>query len=262
MNTRSLTCAEFQALLTDFLEAHALSTVERAAADAHAGGCVACAALLADVRTIVRDAGELPVLAPSRDLWSGIEGRIEAPVVAISAHTGEHETPHETPREESHERREAIGDRKAFSVRRLAIAASVLIAVTAGITYTLTKRHADLAVAPDSGRQTDAARLSPLGAGRLAPLVRSAGNRPSAEQTFDLEIASIRSIADARRAELDTATVRIVEKDLKLIDAAIAESKAALASDPASAFLMDQLTHAYDAKLRFLRGLATLPVRS
>lgn len=240
MNTRSLTCAEFQALLTDYLEAHALSTAQRAAADAHVGGCVECAALLADVRTIVRDAGELPVLVPSRDLWSGIEGRIEAHVVAIAPYTDE--------------RRKAYGDRGAFSVRRLAIAASVLVAVTAGITYTLTRRQADLAVTPDAARQTDAARRSPL--------VRPAGTHRSAEETFDMEIASIRKVADERRAELDTATIRIVEKDMKLIDAAIAESKAALRTDPASAFLMDQLTHAYDAKLRFLRGLATLPARS
>lgn len=248
---QSMTCAEFQALLTDYLETHALSSAQRAAADAHAGGCVECSALLADVRTIVRDAGELPALAPSRDLWGGIEGRIEASVVAITARTGERRKAYgDSP----DERRKAYGDRGALSVRRLAIAASVLVAVTAGVTYTLTKRQADLAVTPDSARQTDAARLSPL--------VRSAGTRPSAEETFDMEIASIRKVADARRSELDSATIRIVEKDLKLIDAAIAESKHALATDPASAFLMDQLTHAYDAKLRFLRGLATLPARS
>jgi hypothetical protein len=256
---QSMTCAEFQALLTDYLETHALSSAQRAAADAHAGGCVECSALVADVRTIVRDAGELPALTPGRDLWGGIEGRIEASVVAITARTGERRKAYgDSP----DERRKAYGDRGALSVRRLAIAASVLVAVTAGVTYTLTKRQADLAVTPDSARQTDAARLSPLGAGRLAPLVRSAGNRPTAEQTFDLEIAAIRKVADARRSELDTATIRIVEKDLKLIDAAIAESKHALPTDPASAFLMDQLTHAYDAKLRFLRGLATLPARS
>jgi hypothetical protein len=244
-----MTCAEFQALLTDYLDAHALPAAQRAAADAHVGGCVECAALVADVRAIVRDAGELPALTPSRDLWSGIEGRIEAPVVGISTRRVEDETPDASP----DERRKAYGVRGALSVRRLAIAASVLVAVTAGVTYTLTKRQADLAVTPD------AARLSPYAS---SPLVRSAGTRLSAEETFDLEIASIRRVADARRAELDTATIRIVEKDLKLIDAAIAESKAALASDPASAFLMDQLTHAYDAKLRFLRGLATLPARS
>ncbi len=252
---QSMTCAEFQALLTDYLETHALSSAQRAAADAHAGGCVECSALLADVRTIVRDAGELPALAPSRDLWRGIERRIEAPVVGITPHTDERREAYGATYGD--ERRKAYGDRGAFSVRRLAIAASVLVAVTAGVTYMLARRQPDLAVTPDSARFSP-----PVSPYASSPLVRSAGNRLSAEETFDLEIAAIRKVADARRSELDTATIRIVEKDLKLIDAAIAESKHALATDPASAFLMDQLTHAYDAKLRFLRGLATLPARS
>jgi len=69
----------------------------------------------------------------------------------------------------------------------------------------------------------------------------------------------MREIIDERRKELDPVTIGVLQKNLKLIDAAIAESKAALAKDPASAFLMDRLTHAYDTKLQLLRGVATIP---
>ncbi|MFI5311735.1 MAG: zf-HC2 domain-containing protein [Gemmatimonadales bacterium] len=242
MNDQSMTCAAFEALVGDYLEAHALAPAQRAAADAHVRGCPECSALLADVRTIVRDALDLPVLTPSRDLWRGIEERIEAPVVAIGRHTGEHAAS-TGPRDGS----------RGFGIRRLAVAASLLVAVTAGVTYTLTKRQGELPVTPDSSGTS--------GATSLAPFATPASN-PGAEETFDREIASMRAIVDARRSELDTATTRVVERNLKLIDAAITESKAALAADPASAFLLDQLTRAYDTKLRLLRGLATLPARS
>jgi hypothetical protein len=69
----------------------------------------------------------------------------------------------------------------------------------------------------------------------------------------------MRVIIDERRKDLDPATISVLEKNLKLIDAAIAESRAALARDPASAFLMDRLTHAYDNKLQLLRGVASIP---
>ena len=61
----------------------------------------------------------------------------------------------------------------------------------------------------------------------------------TAEQTFDREIGALRKIIDERRKDLDPVTIAVLKKNLKLIDAAIAESKAALAKDPASAFLMD-----------------------
>jgi hypothetical protein len=56
--------------------------------------------------------------------------------------------------------------------------------------------------------------------------------------------------------------VTILARNLKLIDDAIAESKAALARDPASAFLTDRLNRAYDSKLQVLRSVATMPARS
>lgn len=237
MTDTTMTCAEFQALASDYLEPLALSIAQRSRADAHLAGCAECAALVADLRAIVRGARDLAALTPSRDLWTGVEARIEAPVVAIASRSGEHEV---APMPVQH---------AGFDVRRLAIAASLLVAATAGITYTLTRGGG----APETASAGGSAGPQAPVAGVVAVA------RPSAAETFDREIAALRTIVDARRAELDTATVRIVEGNLKLIDAAIAESKAALANDPASAFLVERLTHAYDTKLQFLRALATRP---
>jgi ABC-type Fe2+-enterobactin transport system substrate-binding protein len=111
---------------------------------------------------------------------------------------------------------------------------------------------------------------------RSAPLLQSAGVTAPANgratlvavadekgiATYEGEIAKLRNVLQARRGELDSATVTVLEKNLKLIDTAIAESRAALAADPASAFLAGRLNHAYGTKLDLLRAAATLPSRT
>lgn len=200
------------------------------------------AELDAELRAIVRAAAELPTLSPSRDLWSGIASRIEAPVVALPT-------------------RIANGDATTLAPaarppwRRLAIAASLLIVATAGVTYSIVKRGSIAALA---ARSDSATVEAPLAGAPVEPVSLQPPGQ-TAEQTFDKEIGAMREIIDERRKELDPVTIGVLQKNLKLIDAAIAESKAALAKDPASAFLMDRLTHAYDTKLQLLRGVATIP---
>ncbi|HXD23456.1 MAG TPA: hypothetical protein VN613_08855 [Gemmatimonadaceae bacterium] len=188
-----------------------------------------------ELEAIARRAAGLPLLTPSRDLWSGIEARIQAPVIAL---------PH-TPAA-------APGAAPArLPWRRLAVAASLLVAATAGITYTLVARHGAAPLAETNDSATVDARLP------AAPAVPV--STVSAEQTFDREIGALHDVIEQRRKDLDPATIAVLEKNLKLIDAAIAESKAALAKDPASAFLMDRLTRAYDTKLQLLSGVAAIP---
>jgi hypothetical protein len=200
----------------------------------------------AELRAIARAAAELPPLSPSRDLWSGIEARIEAPVVALPVR---HESP-ATPVAARH------------SWRRLAVAASLLVAATAGVTYTLMKQSATRDTAASGDSLAVESNLPASGSGLPAGGVQAASltaAEQNTEQLFDREIGAMRKIMDERRKDLDPATISVLEKNLKLIDAAIAESKAALAKDPASAFLMDRLTHAYDDKLQLLRGVASIP---
>ena len=244
----SMTCEEFQALLPDYLDGTTLDAAARVAASAHLRDCVNCAALVTDLRMIIRDAGELPALAPSRDLWSGIESRIESPVVSLTERiTGEHATA-------DLDALAPVPRATVWSVRRLAVAASLLVAVTAGATYWAVARF-------DSTPATGAATERVTGVARGTPII-AAANRPTAEQTFDREIAVLHNIVRDRRADLDSTTIAVIEKNLIVIDNAIAESKAALARNPASAFLADRLNRAYDSKLQVLRDVAKIPARS
>lgn len=56
--------------------------------------------------------------------------------------------------------------------------------------------------------------------------------------------------------------MRVIEHNLAIIDAAIAQSRAALAKDPASGFLNDQLNSALDQKVELLRTVALLPAHT
>ncbi|MFN2563442.1 MAG: hypothetical protein ABR499_00350, partial [Gemmatimonadaceae bacterium] len=82
------------------------------------------------------------------------------------------------------------------------------------------------------------------------------------ENVYGREIARLWRIVDERRAQLDTATVGVLERNLNIIDQAIRESRAALARDPASAFLNEQLSNVLEQKVELLRAAALLPARS
>ena len=84
---------------------------------------------------------------------------------------------------------------------------------------------------------------------------------PPAAAAYDREIVAMRALITERRKDLDPVTVRVLERNLKIIDQAIAESRAALVQDPASGLLAEQLTRAMRRKLELLRTAADLPAR-
>ena len=223
-----ITCDDAQLLVSDRLDG-TLSDTERAQLDAHLAGCAACREVARDLEQIHTAAASLPTLTPSHDLWNGIEARLDASVVSLESH-----------------RRSPVA---RWSTRQFAAAAAVLMAVTAGGTWFVAVRS--------EGSPTVPVATSP---GPRTELVSVASEKGMA--AYEGEIGTLRNIIETRRGELDSATVAVLEKNLKLIDQAISESKAALASDPASTFLADQVGRAYETKLELLRSAAMLPSRT
>ncbi|MHB1313739.1 MAG: zf-HC2 domain-containing protein [Gemmatimonadaceae bacterium] len=231
MTTPMISCDDAQALIPDLLDG-TLSDTQRALYDGHVADCAECRLLARDLTSIRDDAAALPAFSPSRDLWAGIEARIETPVVSMNGRGGG-----------------AIG---RWTTRQFAAAAVVLMAVTAGGTWMVATR-------------TPAVTTLPVAAATAPPAARTdlvsvADQKGIA--TYEGEIAKLHDILTIRRGELDTATVTVIQKNLTVIDKAIAESKAALAADPHSAFLADRLNRAYDTKLDLLRSAAMLPSRT
>ncbi len=248
MNDGLLECNELESLLAAYLEGELDPALNRAARR-HIEGCAHCAALVNDIAAIIGDARELPTLAPSRDLWPEIEARIEAAVVPLGAARPERAT-------------RSGNARPRWPLARLAAAAAALVVSTAGITYVAATRTAAVHTAtagtaveggPAGGRESG---IAPSGA-----TVRNA-SALSSEQLYDREIAQLQSIVSGRRSLLDSATIAVIQRNLAIIDSAIAQSRAALAADPNSRFLNDQLNSVLDQKVELLRTAALLPART
>jgi hypothetical protein len=79
---------------------------------------------------------------------------------------------------------------------------------------------------------------------------------PPPELAGELQVLE-QTLAQARD-KLDPNTVRILEKNLGVIDRAIDESRRALALDPANAFVRDHLERAYQDKVEYLRQAADI----
>jgi hypothetical protein len=282
-----LDCDGFAAELANYLEGDAPDAV-RAAMEAHAAGCSDCRQLLEDIGDIRDEAATLPALTPSRDLWSGIAERIDAPVI-----------PFQTTRR-------TIATRRTWT--RPAIAAAALVVFTAGITHFATKwsmservastpvaprqvATATPAPAPDSvepsstNGTTTAVSADPNGTSAKTVSTRNVERRASTsepessrprplyfasgenvmrttEPVYDREIEKLRHIVKTRRAQLDPKTITVLEQSIAVIDSAIAQSRAALAKDPASGFLATQLNHSLEKKVELLRTAAMLPART
>ena len=274
MTSSRITCEAFDAALPDYLEG-TLAEVARNAVEMHLRECVRCAGLVKDIENIRKESAALPDLAPSRDLWEGIEARIAAPVIPLAA------------RPERQRR---------FAPAWVGVAAAALIVSTAGITYKLTARslapeqrtaasttqtpsqtqpQSNAGSIPEPTKSTPATAPQQLAAnsGGSAPTgvtqrtgmpVRVASqtdqaDRSQSERIYGREIALLQKIVSQRKTQLDSSTVAIIEKNLEIIDAAIEQSRAALARDPASMMLSEQLTHALDKKVELLRTAALLP---
>ena len=265
MTHPTITCERFNEQLVDFLE-RSVSEPMRAAMETHAVSCGDCGPLLTDLRRLRIDAANLAELAPSRDLWSGIASRIEAPVLALPG-------------------ARAIPRRIWSNPIFVSLAAAGLVAITATITHKMDGGPVDRSTGgpPTNGARpssvvTSQAPSVPAQKSQLPtavaqvdsgpPVHRSTGQpparlasntKPSAERTYDREISRLLVVYNQRRPALDSTTIAVVRKNLKIIDDAIAQTKMALQRDPASQFLMESLNDEFDSKVQLLRKVAMLP---
>jgi hypothetical protein len=264
-DTRPMTCQQVDERLSDWLE-HDLDSVSSAMLERHAATCARCTGLLADLASIRRTAAALPELVPSRDLWPEIEARIQAPVIAL-------DQPRST--------RPALDRGTTRRLWWLGAAAAALVGVTAGVTHYMTLKNNPVAPsvvasqptvvrspestvpAPDTQPAAELVSAERPDSPR-APRPASTSAAPGAadQSEYARDVAQLRAIVSERRADLDSTTIAVLEKNLELIDRAIAESRAALERDPASDFLADQLARAMTKKVAILRTVALLPARS
>jgi hypothetical protein len=288
MSDITMTCEAFDALLEGYLEG-ALDHTTQSRADQHRGECAACAAIVADLEGLVRSAQALPLPTPSRDLWPDIEARLVTPVRVLPV-----ATPHTMARSVLPWRQLAaaaavlvtVSAGVTWNVARRAPAASSTTLASTDTAVVVPSVAPDANVSAPRVIDVDAANAtamppSTLGGSvsrdaRTSGYVASAPNAPMATPTrvvaasngntgavaldtlYGREIAMLRTVAETQLGLLDSTTVSVVRKNLDIIDNAIRESRTALAADPNSGFLLEQLDRAYERKVDLLRRLALL----
>jgi len=223
MSTHAFDCGDFDRLLPDLLEG-TLGARDRDTAESHAEACDRCGGLLADLTRIRDEAADLPALNPSRDLWDGIASRIDQPAFQFPTHAR----------------------MSGWTPRRMFAAAAVLVAVTAGTTWTIARQNYPSGV---YGDPQIAAGFAETPGGQVRRV----------SDAYEGEIAELRAILAERPPAVDDATLQVIDANLRMIDDAIARARSALAASPESSFFVQQLADAYDMKLTTLRRIAALP---
>jgi hypothetical protein len=279
MTNSDMPCEAFDAALPDYLEG-TLDGSLRASVERHLRECVRCAGLVRDIENIRDEAAALPDLVPSRDLWLGIEARIAAPVIPLAARPERQRrlvpawmgiaaaalivsTAGLTYMLTARSLRPGSDARLAAATPALQTQATN--PATPGAT-TAPAESAAVGIAQNTPDRTDGARLAQRStetsrSGVPATLARQNQSGPvQPDAVYGREIALLQNIVKQRKTQLDSSTVAVIQKNLDIIDAAIRQSRAALARDPASRMLNQQLTHALDKKVELLRTAAMLPV--
>ncbi len=170
-------------------------------------------------------------IQPERDLWRGIEHAIRDSKIVRPDFAAQNHAP-TAPTTRINWRRVGL----------FAAAAMLLIAFSSGITAYLVR--------------------SPLGGGLEPGLTEfetvAWEGFLAAERSYQSVTDELLSSLEAQRDELAPETIEIVEHNLRLINEAIAEARAALERDPANRKLVGKLTDMYRTRVNFLEGMSRL----
>lgn len=241
-----------------------LAGAERAALEAHLATCDACAAALEDLRAVVSQAHALIDTPPAQDLWPGIAAQIAAESAAPERAAPAPVVTH----------RAWWTRRFEFGVPQLAAAGVLLVALTAGAVWLVTQGNAPTTtpggarpnpIATRPGPFTSPAAIpGPEGGVQATPA--TAGSAPSAAAVpaimsnpgYDATIASLEQALAEGQGRLDPKTLRIIERNLRIIDQALAEARQAVIADPNNTWLQSHLAATMKRKVDLLRTATLL----
>lgn len=212
---------------------------EHRAVEEHLEACGACRTTLAELRAVISAANALGDLSPPRDLWAGIAATIEAPFPAGQS-TGAKVIALPTAATTMPRSTDSRGRGLFFTTPQLMAASVALIAASVLVTWS---------AGPGLGVRADGAPATTEG---VVSLVSTEAAPPAgiAAELEALEEALTGSVV------LDPNTVRVLERNLAVIQQAIEDSRRALAQDPGNEFLSEHLDRVYQRKLTYLRDAA------
>jgi anti-sigma-K factor RskA len=216
-----------EARLQDYLD-ELLCREERAELEAHLVACADCTEEVRRARELQRALRELPRELPApAHLRAAINARIDArPLRETEAAPGAVEAGR-TPR--------TFLDRSLRSLRpALAAAALALVALTALVTAQLVRQ----------GERGPAVSVSETG---------SAPRLLAVERPYQRAADELNTALTGARDVLAPETIRILEENLRVIDTALAEARAALREDPGNGAVLELLRATHERRLDLLR---------
>lgn len=211
-----------------------IGSIRRAQLDLHLNECAGCRALLEDLQRIHGAAASLPALAPPDRAWLQIAGRL---------------------RQEGRIRDEApaarlAGPSRSGYVAWLAIAAALVIAAGSGALL-LTPRPAS-SPQTQAGSTTPAATAASAGASDT-PTIDAVNAVEDAQAKFEKAIQDLEKAAKANQQALDPGTSATIEKNLGILDQAIADNRVAVKAEPTNVAARETLFDALRQKVSLLQ---------
>jgi anti-sigma factor RsiW len=210
--------------------------------EAHLEGCERCARVLEELGAVVRATRALEDQPPPRDLWPGILERMargEARVLSLSDH-----------RQAARRRSGGLRGQVRLSVPQAIAATLVLAFGSAGSAWMVGRSAGRVETLAVQAPVVQAAPGQAEG-GVLLALSEALSSAEASERAA--EIARLERSLTESRGRLHPSTLRILDKNLAVIDAAIQESIRALELDPDNQFLIDHLEGTLSRKLSLLR---------
>ena len=217
--------------------------IRRAELQRHLADCAECRAWLADMEAIRDAAGSLDPLEPPDGVWLQIAGRLH--------------------QEGRVARPPARQPAPARHVALLAIAASLLLAVGAAVVMLLPQYRTNNAGPRSAAIDTPAPTRGNPGGDVAVESVEAEFRL--AEQHYQNAIAKLEQAVRLDQAAsgrdsntLDPQTAAMLQKNLQVIDQAIAESRSGLRTDPLSAAALASLFDALRRKVALLQDTIAL----
>jgi anti-sigma factor RsiW len=209
-----------------------IGSIRRAELEMHVAHCDACRALLEDLQRIHDAAAGLPVLEAPDRAWLQIAGRL---------------------RQEGRIREDApVATVKRAYLPWLAAAAAVIVAAGSAV----------MLLGPGSPAAPPAVMSTPAAGATPAPDTRSVesvqNEVEAAQQKYEQAIAELEKVAKANQDALDPGTSAIIDKNLGIIDQAIADNRVAVKSEPASVAARETLFEALRQKVSLLQDTISL----
>jgi predicted anti-sigma-YlaC factor YlaD len=227
-----MSCEAYEAAIQALVDG-ALDESGKAQLEAHVRTCASCRALLDDLRQIRRTARSLEPLAPPAGAWPRLAARL---------------------REQAEGRRAAA--RPWGGIRGLAAAAALVVAVGASAYFLL---RGGAPPAPP-GLQVPSQPVAPTeGNANATDLVESVeAELKLAQQHYEAALSTLDRMAQAGNPGVDTQLAQTLRQNVAVVDRAIADSRAALTTDPQSEPARESLFEALRRKVGLLQDTIAL----